>query len=107
MPTYEYECSSCHIRFEKFQSIKDDPLSKCPECNGPVKRLIGAGVGIIFKGSGFYTTDYKKKSSISDTNNNKSNNGSSRNKAKETKSETKTGTKKGKESGKASSTSST
>lgn len=89
MPTYEYECTSCHIRFEKFQSIKDDPLSICPECNGSVKRLIGAGIGIIFKGSGFYTTDYRKSSSIPGTNHKKSNNGTSGDKSKETKSETK------------------
>ncbi len=62
MPTYEYECSSCNNRFDEFQSITANPISKCPKCSGPVKRLIGAGVGIIFKGSGFYTTDYKKAS---------------------------------------------
>ena len=67
MPTYDYQCSSCGYRFEKLQSIKDDPLSLCPECEGPVRRLIGAGVGIIFKGSGFYTTDYKKTSSSMST----------------------------------------
>jgi len=67
MPTYEYECSSCNNRFEEFQSITADPLSKCPKCSGPLKRLIGAGVGIIFKGSGFYTTDYKKTSVNSST----------------------------------------
>lgn len=102
MPTYEYECTSCHIRFEKFQSIKDDPLSMCPECNGTLKRLISAGMGIIFKGSGFYTTDYKKTSSITGTNNNKSHNGSGE-KSKETKSETnkdKTGTETSKASSK-------
>ena len=62
MPTYDYQCTRCNHRFEEFQSITADPLSKCPKCGGPVKRLIGAGVGIIFKGSGFYTTDYKKSS---------------------------------------------
>ncbi len=60
MPTYEYKCSSCGYVFEEFQSIKDAPLSKCPKCNGQVQRLIGPGAGLIFKGSGFYLTDYKK-----------------------------------------------
>lgn len=61
MPTYEYECDSCHYRFEKFQMMTDKVLRKCPEC-GKLKlnRLIGSGAGIIFKGSGFYETDYKR-----------------------------------------------
>jgi len=59
MPTYDYECMSCGIHFEQFQSIKDKPLGKCPTCNGEVKRLISSGAGFIFKGSGFYQTDYK------------------------------------------------
>ncbi|RKY77010.1 zinc ribbon domain-containing protein [candidate division KSB1 bacterium] len=61
MPTYEYECKKCGYRFTKFQSIKAKPVSKCPKCSGPVKRLISGGSGIIFKGSGFYETDYKRK----------------------------------------------
>ncbi|MFA5147480.1 MAG: FmdB family zinc ribbon protein [Candidatus Omnitrophota bacterium] len=61
MPTYEYECEKCGNAFEKFQKMTDDPLKKCPECGGKVVRLIGSGSGIIFKGSGFYETDYKKK----------------------------------------------
>ncbi len=67
MPTYEYQCSRCKHRFEEFQSITADPLSKCPKCGGRVKKLIGAGVGIIFRGSGFYTTDYKKTSAATST----------------------------------------
>ena len=59
MPTYEYECQKCGHRFEEFQSMKDEPLKKCPVCKGKVKRLIGAGAGFLFKGSGFYTTDYR------------------------------------------------
>ena len=59
MPTYEYECQKCGHRFEEFQSMKDEPLKKCPVCKGKVKRLIGAGAGLLFKGSGFYTTDYR------------------------------------------------
>lgn len=60
MPTYEYECSECGHRFEKFQSMTDKPLKKCPECGKKVKRLISSGSGVIFKGSGFYATDYRK-----------------------------------------------
>lgn len=61
MPTYDYECTKCGHRFEAFQSMSDEPLTKCPECRGKVKRLIGAGAGPIFKGSGFYITDYRSK----------------------------------------------
>ena len=61
MPTYEYECKACEHRFEIFQSIKASPLKKCPECKKmKLRRLIGSGAGIIFKGSGFYETDYKR-----------------------------------------------
>ncbi len=59
MPTYEYECTKCNDRFEISQSIKDEPLTKCSKCSGKLRRLIGAGSGIIFKGSGFYATDYR------------------------------------------------
>jgi putative FmdB family regulatory protein len=62
MPTYEYECQKCHHRFELFQSIKDGPKRTCPKCRGRVKRLLGTGAGLIFKGSGFYVTDYRKPS---------------------------------------------
>lgn len=62
MPTYEYECDKCKKRFDIFQSMKADPVKKCPECGGKFHRLIGGGSGIIFKGTGFYETDYKKKS---------------------------------------------
>lgn len=61
MPTYEYECKKCTKRFERFQSITEEPVKKCPKCKGPVRRVLGAGAGIIFKGSGFYETDYKRK----------------------------------------------
>jgi putative FmdB family regulatory protein len=64
MPTYEYECTKCGHTFEAFQSMKDEPLSSCPKCRGRVRRLIQGGIGIIFKGSGFYTTDYKKSSAL-------------------------------------------
>jgi len=59
MPTYEYECTECGHLFEVFQSITAEPIKKCPKCNEKVRRLLGAGVGIIFKGSGFYATDYR------------------------------------------------
>lgn len=62
MPTYDYECPKCGHKFEYFQSMRDEPLKKCPKCSSSVKRLIGSGAGIIFKGSGFYATDYKAKS---------------------------------------------
>ena len=59
MPTYDYECQKCGHLFEVFQSMTDERLKKCPECKGKVKRLLGTGAGIIFKGSGFYETDYR------------------------------------------------
>ena len=60
MPTYEYQCDSCSHKFEAKQSIKDDPLSACPLCGQPVRRLISSP-GIMFKGSGWYVTDYSNK----------------------------------------------
>ena len=60
MPTYEYQCESCGYKFEKFQKMSDKPIKQCSKCAGTVKRLIGKGIGVIFKGSGFYATDYKK-----------------------------------------------
>ncbi len=63
MPTYDYECKACGHTFEKFQSITAPSVRKCPECGKlKVKRLIGTGAGIIFKGSGFYETDYRSDS---------------------------------------------
>ncbi len=62
MPTYDYACQDCEHRFEHFQSMTSDPLSTCPACQGRLKRLIGTGGALIFKGSGFYCTDYKKPS---------------------------------------------
>jgi len=62
MPTYEYVCKNCQHEFERFQSIKAKPIRKCPECGKlSLQRLIGAGAGIIFKGSGFYQTDYRSE----------------------------------------------
>ena len=61
MPTYEYKCLDCGIQFDRFQGITEDPIQECPECSGQTKRLIGAGAGLIFKGSGFYITDYRSE----------------------------------------------
>jgi putative FmdB family regulatory protein len=63
MPTYDYVCDACDHRFELFQSIKDDAKKQCPECGRKkLRRLIGPGAAIVFKGSGFYTTDYRSES---------------------------------------------
>ncbi len=59
MPTYEYKCNKCGYVFELFQTMSAEPVKTCPKCNGEVKRLIGPGAGPIFKGTGFYQTDYK------------------------------------------------
>ncbi len=67
MPTYEYECDKCGKRFDIFQGMADESIKKCPECGGKFHRLISGGSGIIFKGSGFYETDYKKKSKKEDS----------------------------------------
>jgi len=58
MPTYEYECKRCGHEFERFQIMSAAPIRTCPKCGGSVRRLIGSGAGIIFKGSGFDATDY-------------------------------------------------
>ena len=63
MPTYDYICESCGYEFERFQAITAKPVRKCPKCGkATVQRLIGAGAGVIFKGSGFYQTDYRSES---------------------------------------------
>jgi putative FmdB family regulatory protein len=63
MPTYDYRCANCGHEFEAFQSITSEPLKKCPACRRhKLQRLIGPGAGIIFRGSGFYVTDYKNGS---------------------------------------------
>ena len=61
MPTYEYECRKCGHRFELFHSIKDETPKRCPRCKGRAVRVPSAGAGILFKGSGFYITDYRSK----------------------------------------------
>ncbi|MBN1556636.1 MAG: zinc ribbon domain-containing protein [Lentisphaerae bacterium] len=62
MPTYEYECTKCGHRFERFQRITEEPVKRCPKCRCKVRRLLGAGAGILFKGGGFYETDYRSDS---------------------------------------------
>ncbi len=61
MPTYEYRCSGCGHEFEQFQPITEDPISECPQCKEKPQRLISGGGGLLFKGSGFYITDYRSK----------------------------------------------
>ncbi len=64
MPTYHYRCNSCKHEFEELQSISEEALVECPSCHQPtLVRLIAGGAGLVFKGSGFYLTDYKKSSS--------------------------------------------
>ena len=58
MPTYEYECPKCGTQFELFQKISSKPVAKCPKCGAQAKRLLSGGAGLVFKGSGFYLTDY-------------------------------------------------
>jgi putative FmdB family regulatory protein len=68
MPTYDYECTRCGHTFDAFQSMSDDPLRKCPECGElSLRRLIGGGTGVIFKGSGFYATDNRPSAGKSAT----------------------------------------
>jgi putative FmdB family regulatory protein len=62
MPTYDYICTECNYKFERFQSMSDEPIRVCPSCDGVVRRIISGGTGLIFKGSGYYITDYKNKS---------------------------------------------
>lgn len=68
MPTYQYECEACGHSFEHYQSINDDKLRECPQCQKQtLQRLIGTGGGLIFKGNGFYQTDYKNKKDNTDS----------------------------------------
>lgn len=59
MPTYEYECGKCGFEFERFQRISEPPVKRCPKCKSGVRRKIGTGAGLLFRGSGFYITDYR------------------------------------------------
>jgi putative FmdB family regulatory protein len=68
MPTYEYVCTKCGHRFEALQSMTEKPLSRCPVCKSAIRRVINGGIGVIFKGSGFYSTDNKKSSALTSGN---------------------------------------
>ncbi len=61
MPTYEYQCEKCDTKFEKLQNMSDAPLKECPKCGEKVKRLIGTGMGVVYKGGGFHATDYRTR----------------------------------------------
>ena len=63
MPTYDYKCVKCEHKFERFHGMNESPEIKCPVCGAATEKMIGAGAGLIFKGTGFYETDYKRKSS--------------------------------------------
>ena len=67
MPTYTYHCDNCGIRFDRYQKFEDQPLCYCPECNKKSLRKVYAPVGIVFKGSGFYATDHRSPSGITNT----------------------------------------
>jgi len=104
MPTYDYECQSCGHSFDQFQSMSDDPLKECPSCGKPeLKRLVGGGIGIIFKGSGFYVNDSKSSSTQTKSDSKKSGDSSSSNNGNGNKSTSATG---GSDSGSSSSQSS-
>jgi putative FmdB family regulatory protein len=85
MPLYEYECKKCHHRFEKIQKFSDPHVKKCPKCGGPIEQVISAPA-VQFKGSGWYVTDYAKKSSAPSSSNSSSNGDSSSSSKKENKS---------------------
>jgi putative FmdB family regulatory protein len=77
MPTYDYQCEACNHEWELFQSMNDSPVKRCPKCKKQkAKRLLGLGAGLIFKGTGFYETDYKKKSGGEPKDNSSSSSGS-------------------------------
>jgi putative FmdB family regulatory protein len=91
MPTYEYRCNACKHEFEQFQSMKDKPLRTCPACKkAKLERLIGTGGAIIFKGSGFYQTDYRSEGYKKAADADKPADKSGENKPAETKAESKT-----------------
>ena len=90
MPTYDYKCISCENKFEYFQKMTDKPITECSKCGGKVKRIIGAGLTPIFKGSGFYETDYKTKKKSSPQKDKKSVVANSEIKKQETAKKTKT-----------------
>lgn len=104
MPTYEYRCTSCGHEFEVFQKMTDPPKKRCPECRSKVEKKLSAGAGLIFKGSGFYITDYRsddyKKRAKSDSA--ESGSGAAKPEGSSTKSEGSSSEKSGKPDGKSS-----
>jgi putative FmdB family regulatory protein len=93
MPTYEYACPKCGRHFDLFQSMRDNPIRKCPKCGKlGVKRLVGGGAGLIFKGTGFYITDYKTKRGTPDAGEAKSAGGKGESAPAKTDAPAKTGT---------------
>lgn len=99
MPTYEYECDACGHKLEELQSFNDAPLKKCPKCKkNKLERLISGGAGIIFKGDGFYETDYRKESyKEAEKKDKESSSSSTENKSDKKKSSSKKSTKKKKD----------
>lgn len=94
MPTYDYECDACHHKFEEFQSFSAELLKTCPKCKKKkLRRLFGAGAAVVFKGSGFYTTDYRSDSYTKAANADKPTEAKDSSAKSETKSEAKSETK--------------
>lgn len=91
MPTYQYRCDDCQHEFEKFQPITEDPITVCPACKGHTRRVISGGAGLLFKGSGFYITDYRsaayKSQASKESSSSTTSDSSSSSKPKETKSD--------------------
>jgi putative FmdB family regulatory protein len=87
MPLYEYECKKCHHRFERIQKFSDPHVKKCPDCGGPVEQVISAPA-VQFKGSGWYVTDYAKKSSAASSSNSSNGDSSSKKEGKSKSEET-------------------
>ena len=94
MPLYEYECKKCHHRFEKIQKFSDRMVKKCPDCGGPVEQMISAPA-VQFKGSGWYVTDYAKKSSAQSSADGSGADGSGKDSKKEDKSRSESSSKEG------------
>ena len=102
MPTYDYQCGACKHEWELFQSMNDSPVKRCPKCKKQkAKRLLGLGAGLIFKGTGFYETDYKKKSGSKAKDNSSNSDSGSSEKSTPGKKETKKESKPKKEKAKA------
>ena len=88
MPLYEYQCKKCHHRFERIQKFSDPHVKKCPDCGGPVEQMVSAPA-VQFKGSGWYVTDYAKKSSEGSSSSSNGESGSKKEDKKESKTEAK------------------